>query len=193
VQRQYTGSAGKITNCQIGISLTVATASDHVLVDFELYLPKSWTEDPARRTEAHIPAEVTFKTKPELALEMIARAVEDGIPEGLVLADAAYGNNPEFRRGVRCEGLDYAVGINSTSTVWRLDRLGRRIGAPVAIGDLAIAIGRGKFRKTAWRQGTKEEMASRIQRSVKRYGFLWNGPTMKMRRRVSPLPRCPRR
>ena len=162
VQRQYTGSAGKITNCQVGVSLTIATQSDHVPVDFELYLPGSWANDPARRAEAHIPDAVMFKPKWELALDMIERAVVAGLPPGLLLADAAYGNNAEFRRRVRCKGLDYAVGINSNSTVWRLDRHGRSVGAPVAVGDLAIAIRRRGFRKTTWRQGTKTKLSSRF-------------------------------
>jgi SRSO17 transposase len=162
VQRQYSGTIGKIANCQVAASLTIATRTEHVPVDFELYLPESWTEDPLRRAEAHIPDEVTFKTKPELAVEMIERAVENGLPPGLVLADSAYGDNAEFRRRVRCEGLDYAVGLHCTTTVWRLDSLGRRIGSPVAVGDLAIAIGRQGFRRVTWREGTKGKLASRF-------------------------------
>jgi SRSO17 transposase len=162
VQRQYSGTLGKIGNCQVAASLTVATRTEHMPVDFSLYLPESWTENVARRAEAHIPDEVTFKTKPELGIEMIDRAVADGIPVGLVLADSAYGDNAEFRRRVRCEGLDYAVGLHRTTTVWRLDPLGRRIGAPVAVGDLAIAIGRQGFRRVTWREGTKGKMSSRF-------------------------------
>jgi len=162
VQRQYSGTLGKIGNCQVAASLTIATRTEHVPVDFALYLPESWTENPSRRAEAHIPDDVTFKTKPELGLEMIARAVADGLPAGLVLADSAYGDNTEFRRRVRCEGMDYAVGLHRTTTVWRLDPLGRRIGAPVAVGDLAIAIGRRSFRRVTWREGTKGKMSSRF-------------------------------
>jgi SRSO17 transposase len=162
VQRQYSGTLGKIANCQVAASLTIATRTEHVPVDFALYLPESWTENPTRRAEAHIPEEVRFKSKPELGLEMIERAVADGLPTGLVLVDSAYGDNAEFRRRVRCEGLDYAVGLHSTTTVWRLDSLGRRIGDPVAVGDLAIAIGRRGFRRVTWREGTKGKMSSRF-------------------------------
>jgi SRSO17 transposase len=162
VQRQYTGSAGKITNCQIGVSLSIATPSAHVPADMALYLPESWTDDPARRAEAHIPDDVTFKTKPELALDLIQRAVEDDLPRGLVLADSAYGDNSEFRRRLRCLGLDYAVGLHRTTTVWRLDRLGRRVGEPVAVGDLAAAIGRRGFRRSTWREGTKDKLSSKF-------------------------------
>jgi SRSO17 transposase len=162
VQRQYSGTLGKIGNCQVAASLTIATRTEHVPVDFALYLPESWTEDPARRAEAHIPKGVKFKTKPELGIEMIERAVADGVPTGLVLADSAYGDNSEFRRHVRCEGLDYAVGLHRTTTVWRLDSLGRRTGDPVAVGDLADAIGRRAFRRVTWREGTKGKMSSRF-------------------------------
>lgn len=162
VQRQYSGTLGKIGNCQVAASLTIATRTEHVPVDFALYLPESWTEDPARRAEAHIPKEVKFKTKPELGIEMIERAVADGFPTGLVLADSAYGDNSEFRRHVRCEGLDYAVGLHRTTTVYRLDSLGRRIGDPVSVGDLADAIGQKTFRRVTWREGTKGKMASRF-------------------------------
>jgi len=107
VQRQYSGTIGKIANCQVAASLTIATRTEHVPVDFALYLPESWTEDPSRRAEAHIPDEVTFKTKPELGIEMIERAVADGLPAGLVLADSAYGDS--FRvspaRALRGSGL----------------------------------------------------------------------------------------
>jgi SRSO17 transposase len=90
-QRQYTGSAGKITNCQIGVSLSLATHTEHVPVDFELYLPESWTEDPARRKEARIPGAIQFQTKPQLGIAMVRRALADGLPRGVVLADSAYG------------------------------------------------------------------------------------------------------
>jgi SRSO17 transposase len=73
VQRQYTGSAGKITNCQIGVSLSIATRTEHLPIDFELYLPESWAQDSARRQEARIPEDVIFNTKPQLAVQMHTR------------------------------------------------------------------------------------------------------------------------
>src|SRR5208283_1657922 len=79
VQRQYTGTAGKITNCQVAVSLSVATRSAHVPIDFALYLPESWTSDAARREECKIPDDVVFKTKHELALDLIVRAMDDQI------------------------------------------------------------------------------------------------------------------
>jgi len=160
VQRQYTGSVGKVANCQVGVSLTVATANAHVPTDFRLYLPESWTESPERRSEAQIPEDITFKTKPELALEMISKALENGVSPGLLLADAAYGNNAEFRRCVRIEGLDYAMGVQGSTTVWQMDSVGRTIGEPVAIATIAGSLGRRGYRKVTWRQGSKKKLSS---------------------------------
>src|SRR6266498_975239 len=125
VQRQYTGSAGKVTNCQIGVSLSVATRTEHVPVDFELYLPESWTESPARRKEARIPDAVQFQTKPQLGLAMVHRAIEDGLQRGVVLADSAYGSSSNFRQGLRDLVLDYAVGVDPKTVVWILDAQSR--------------------------------------------------------------------
>jgi len=161
VQRQYTGSAGKITNCQIGVSLSVATPIDHAPIDFELYLPEIWANDPKRRKEARIPDEVQFKTKPELALDMIRRAVVDGIPLGVILADSAYGTSSAFRDGVRSLGLHYAVGVNPQTTVDLLDSIGRPRGKPVSVRELALQIHeRGGFRRCTWRKGTKKDLAA---------------------------------
>jgi SRSO17 transposase len=162
VQRQYTGSAGKITNCQIGVSLSIATCTEHAPIDFELYLPASWANDPARRKEARIPEQVQFKTKPELALDMIRRAVQAGIPPGVVLADSAYGSSRAFRQGVRSLGLDYAVGVDPKTTICVLDTQGRP-GAVTKVSDLAFGIHeRGGFRRCTWRKGTKEDLTARF-------------------------------
>jgi len=96
VQRQYSGTIGKIANCQVAASLTIATRTEHVPVDFALYLPESWTEDPSRRAEAHIPDEVTFKTKPELGVEMIERAIADGCRLGWCWPTARMATTPSF-------------------------------------------------------------------------------------------------
>lgn len=160
VQRQYTGSAGKITNCQIGVSLCVATQQAQVPVDFELYLPESWTKDKARREETRIPSEIEFKTKPELAMEMVKRAMAAGLPTGVMLADAAYGSSSTFRKGLRELGLEYAVGVNSTTHVWRVDKLGVRYGRPLSAMELAKELGRKAFRRTAWREGTRGQLFS---------------------------------
>lgn len=160
VQRQYTGSAGKIANCQLGVSLCIATRTEQVPIDFELYLPKSWTEDAERREKARIPEEMEFKTKTRLALDMIERAVADGVPGEVVLADSFYGRWSGFRETVRELGLDYAVAVDSDTLVWPLDKLGRRCGDAVLVRDLASKLGRIAFRRKTWRQGTKGKLSS---------------------------------
>lgn len=163
VQRQYTGSAGKVTNCQVAVSLCVATRTEHLPIDFALYLPASWTEDARRRREARIPADVSFKTKPELALDLIRRAVNDDVPPGLVLADSAYGSSRDFREGIRELGLHYAVGVDPKTTVVVFDKLGRRRDDIVAVRVLAQRIqAQGGFRRCTWREGTKQELSARF-------------------------------
>jgi len=163
VQRQYTGSAGKITNCQVAVSLSVATQTEHLPLDFELYLPTSWTEDLARRREARIPEAVTFKTKPELALDMLRRAAEDGVPPGVLLADSAYGSSRDFRDGVRALGLHYIVGVDPKTVVAVFDRAGRRRDDPVSVRDLAFRIDKQRgFRRCTWRKGTKQDLSARF-------------------------------
>jgi len=162
VQRQYTGSAGKVANCQIGVSLSIATPQDHVAVDFELYLPTSWTNDPARRTEARIPPEVGFQTKSQLALSMLRRAVAADLPRGTVLADEAYGN-AEFREGCRKLGLDFAVTVSATTRAWVVDALGRRHGDALPARDLAARLAeQGAFRRYTWREGTARPLTARF-------------------------------
>jgi SRSO17 transposase len=156
VQRQYTGSAGKVTNCQIGVSLCIATRSEHVPIDFELYLPKCWIEDPARRCEARIPEDVVFKTKPELAMELITRAVEDKIPGEIVLVDSAYGDSCDLRNVIRMYGLDIGVAIKAPTKVWLLDSAERWPGGPpVSVQELGIQLGPRAFRRLTWREGTR--------------------------------------
>lgn len=164
VQRQYTGSAGKVTNCQNAVSLSITTKTEHLPIDFELYLPKCWTQDPLRRAEARIPDEIEFRTKPELAIEMIHRAVADELPPGVVLADSAYGDSVDFREQIRLLNLDYAVGVHATTKVWLVDRLGRRRGEAISVKKLAHRMGRTKFRSTMWRDGTRGPLWSRFAR-----------------------------
>jgi SRSO17 transposase len=97
VQRQYSGTAGRIENCQLGVFLAYATSKGRTLIDRELYLPKSWAGDHDRRREAAVPDEVEFATKAVLAQRMLARALEAGIPAAWVAADEAYGQDHKFR------------------------------------------------------------------------------------------------
>lgn len=163
VQRQYTGSAGKVANCQVGVSLSLATRSDHLPIDFELYLPTGWTDDAARRREARIPDEVVFKTKPELALEMLTRAHHDGLPLGVVLADAGYGGSSEFRLGLHRLGLPYSVGVASTSKVFEVHEVVNRGGHAIDLRKLASKLdAKGKFQRFTWRTGSRGELSARF-------------------------------
>lgn len=162
VQRQYTGSAGKITNCQIAVSLSVASKSDHIPIDFDLYLPESWTNDPQRREEARIPDDVVFKTKTELGLDLIRRAAEAGVPRGVLLADSAYGDSFLLRSTVRELGMHYAVGISRDLTMWRVDKAGFRRGGRIAAHELATKVSRREIRRIRWREGTKEVLSARF-------------------------------
>ena len=160
VQRQYTGSAGKTTNCQIGVSLAIATSTNHLPLDFELYLPEEWATNPALRKEARIPADVTFQTKIELAIDMIERAS---------LANDSRRHRPRGRgvrqqlglpEHVRLLGFDFGVGIQSNARVVRLDRLDRVRGEVRTAAELAAALGRKAFRRVTWRQGSKAGLSS---------------------------------
>jgi SRSO17 transposase len=162
VQRQYTGSAGKVTNCQIGVSLSVTTRTEHLPIDFELYLPETWANDASRRWEARIPDEIGFQTKTELALNMIRRAIADGVPKGVALADSAYGSSREFREELRALSLDYAVGVVPTTSVWRIEQDWQRDEA-ISVRDLAMQLrDRGRFRRCTWRKGTKSDLSAKF-------------------------------
>lgn len=161
VQRQYTGSAGKIANCQIGVSLAVATSSEQIPLDFELYLPEKWANDAKLRKETRIPEEVEFETKIELAIDMVERAVDAGIPGQIILADSAYGSSAEFRNAIRVMGFDFGVGVNANTKVVRLDNEGRPWGEAISVKELGEAM--GKFRRVTWRRGTKSKLSSRFR------------------------------
>src|SRR5580693_4811592 len=154
VQRQYTGSIGKIANCQIGVSLTLCTPTEHVPVNMQLYLPESWTSDRARCDRAKIPRDVEFRTKWQIALEMMERAVKTGLPKGVALADAAYGNVGEFRAGLRWLDFEYAVGVNATTVVTRVSKTQGDTASAMSVEAVARLLPRKAFRPTTWRQGS---------------------------------------
>ena len=133
-------------------------------LDLALLLPRDRTEDPDRRKEARTPDDVQFQTKPELALNMIEKAFEEGVPPGRVVVDTAFGNSSKFRRAVRRNGLPYAVAVNSTTKVWRLDSHDRRCGGKtLTVADYAKQIAQARdFRRTTWREGTKETLSARF-------------------------------
>jgi SRSO17 transposase len=112
VQRQYSGTAGRIENCQLGVFLTYVTATGRALIDRELYLPVSWTDDHDRCAEAGIGDNVVFATKPALAQQMLARLIDTGIPVGWFSADEAYGDNPGLRAWLETSEVNYVMAIS---------------------------------------------------------------------------------
>ncbi|MGH3434060.1 MAG: IS701 family transposase, partial [Thermocrispum sp.] len=111
VARMYSGTAGRVENCQIGVFLGYATAAGRTFLDRELYLPKVWAEDRERRAEAWVGEEVEFATKPELAMEMIARALDAGVPAGWVTGDEVYGQHSRLRRMLEERGMPYVMAV----------------------------------------------------------------------------------
>ncbi|MBK8460727.1 MAG: IS701 family transposase [Micropruina sp.] len=111
VARQYSGTAGRIENCQIGVFLGYASTSGRTFLDRKLYLPKGWADDAPRRAKAGIPEEVGFATKPELAMRMIARAIEAGVPAGWVTGDEVYGQHSGLRRMLEERGMPYVLAV----------------------------------------------------------------------------------
>jgi SRSO17 transposase len=118
VTRQYCGQVGKQENCRIAVSLSMSTWNASLPIAYRLYLPKEWAEDSARREKTKVPEEARFQTKPEIALDRIRAAAAAQVPRGVVLADAAYGINTDFRDELTRLRLQYAVGIQSSLTVW---------------------------------------------------------------------------
>jgi SRSO17 transposase len=162
VQRQYTGSAGKTANCQVAVSLSVATRTQHLPIDFALFLPESWIEDAERRHKTRIPTETTFKTKHDLALGMIEQAAREEIPGRIILADSFYGHSRPFREAVALLGFDYGMAIYASDKMWSLDRRGRRQGDPRTAKEIALALGPKAFRRCTWREGTSRALSSRF-------------------------------
>lgn len=180
VARQYCGQLGKRENCQVAVTLSVANEHASLPVAYRLYLPEAWADDPERRAMAGVPEEVAFATKPAIALEQIRQAVADGVPPGVVVTDAGYGNDTDFRDGVTGLGLTYVAGIQDTTTLWapgtgplpakpwsgrgrppkRLRRDERH--QPLAAAKLAAALPGGAWRPVTWREGTACALSSRF-------------------------------
>jgi len=131
VQRQYSGTAGRIENCQIGVFMALVGSKGRALVDRELYLPESWCRDRARCDEAGVPEDVTFATKPQLALKMLKRAFAVGCQPSFVLADEVYGNDSKFRRFLESRKQPYVLAVSCQQRLWvefrqkRVDELAR--------------------------------------------------------------------
>jgi SRSO17 transposase len=118
VKRQYCGTLGRTDNCQIGVFANYCSARGHTFMDRRLFLPQQWADDLARRKEAGVPAAVVFRTKPELALEMLTEAVAEGVPFRWVGGDSVYGDSPTFVQGIRQLGKWYVVDTSADARVW---------------------------------------------------------------------------
>ena len=118
VQRQYSGTAGRIENCQIGVFLTYASAQGRTLLDRELYLPRVWADDLERRREAGVPEQVAFRTKPQLARRMLERALESGVPFGWVTGDEVYGNDRNLRLWLERRDVPHVLAVRSNEKLW---------------------------------------------------------------------------
>ena len=180
VTRQYCGQVGKQENCRVAVSLSVATWTSSLPVAWRLYLPEIWASDPQKRKAAGIPEQVRFETKPKIAPEQIRQAVEEGVAPGVVAADAGYGVDGQFRKGVTELSLEYVVGVQSSASVWepgkqplpakawkgkgRPPRLLRRDRdhKPVSVKQLALLLPAETWKTVNWRPGTKQKLRSRF-------------------------------
>ena len=180
VAHQYCGNLGKTANCQVAVSLSLATEHGSVPLDYRLYLPKEWAGDSARRHKVGVPARMVFATKPEIALAQIRSAKDAGVPPGVVLADAAYGDETDFRDQITALGLPYVVGIRPATSVWapgveplppkpwsghgsKPKLLRRGPGhQPVAVKALAMNLPPNRYQTVTWRDGTNAALSSRF-------------------------------
>jgi SRSO17 transposase len=159
VQHQYTGTAGKLCNCQVAVSMSIATEALSMPVDYDLYMPETWVSDAERRMEAKVPADLEFRTKPQIALDMIDRALSDGIPPAPAVMDSGYGDNGPFRATLDCMGMEYVAEIKAKTTVI----VGDDPKAPsISVRDLAASLPPSAFRRVTWREGTKGKMSARF-------------------------------
>jgi SRSO17 transposase len=183
VSHQYCGQLGKQANCQVAVSLSIANTFASLPIAYRLYIPKAWFDDEHadRRKACGVPSDVEFFTKPQIALEQIREAVVAGIPKGVVVADAAYGNTTSFRDGITALGVTYALSVQAATSVWRpgeaplkppkrrskrgrvpirLRRTAKR--HPISIEDLAYELPQSAFKQITWREGTAKALRSRF-------------------------------
>jgi SRSO17 transposase len=176
VKHQYCGQLGKQANCQVAVSLSIANHHASLPIAYRLYLPKEWAQDMARREKAHVPEAVTFKTKPQIALEQLRAARQAYVPIGTLLMDPAYGNDARLRTGVSELGLSYVAGIQSNCLVWPPGTEPRRRGKPInntgrrdepdliSVKKLARGLPKKAWRTIRWREGSADWLSSRFAR-----------------------------
>ena len=180
VTRQYCGQLGKQDNCQVAVTLSLASDHASLPIAHRLYLPQAWADDRARRTRAGIPEDIAFQTKPQIALAQIRAAHAAGVPPATVLADAGYGVDTALRDGITELGLAYVVGIQSHTSLWppgmqplpakpwsgrgRPPSLVRRSAehAPLPAKDLAASLPKRAWQRVTWREGSNAALSSRF-------------------------------
>jgi SRSO17 transposase len=180
VARQYCGQLGKQDNCQVAVSLSVANDHASLPIAYRLYLPQDWAADRNRRERAGVPDDVVFQTKPQIALGQIRASIASGVQAEMVLADAGYGNDTDFRDGITAAGLAYVVGVQSTISLWPPGQhplppktwsgRGRPTSAirrdadhqPVSAKTMALALPKRAWRRVTWREGSNTMLTSRF-------------------------------
>lgn len=175
VARQYSGTLGKVGNCQIAVSLNYATDSYCFPLDFSLYLPEEWINDPTKRSKAGIPQEQEFQKKWEIALKMIDQTLTWKIPQGVIVADAGYGKITAFRKQLERRELKYVVGVDNSTSVWEeavnspppMYQMKGRAGAkhyglpnPRSVLKVVKSRPRKEWQEVAWRKGSKGVLCS---------------------------------
>ena len=152
VKRQYSGTAGKVENCQVGVFLAYGSRHGAAFLDRELYLPQEWAADWARRQEAGVPEGVVFRTKAQLAQEMISRAVAAGVPFGWVTGDTVYGNDRRLRGWLEEQGRRYVLAVKNNEALWAETEGG---STPVAARELALRIPHDQWQRLSAGDGSK--------------------------------------
>jgi SRSO17 transposase len=152
VGRMYSGTAGRVENCQVGVFCAYRSSKGHALVDRALYLPRDWAEDRARRRAARVPEEVAFATKPELARRMLARTLDAGLPARWVTADEIYGSDWRFREFLERRGLGYVVAISRQAHFYHE-------GLRTRVDEHAAGFGQRMWRRLSCGAGAKGERA----------------------------------
>jgi SRSO17 transposase len=163
VHHQYCGQLGKQANCQVAVTLSIANHHASLPIAYQLYLPRAWSDDAARRREAHVPRAVRFKTKPQIALEQIRAALKAGVAPGAVLMDASSGANSALRQAIAGLGLSYVAAIVSSVKV-RPAREDEPKPPRVSVKTLALSLPKSAWRTITWREGTSTKLQSRFAR-----------------------------
>lgn len=178
VSHQYCGQLGKQANCQVAVSLSLATQTMSLPMGYQLYLPKSWTEDMARCASVGVPEGSVFQTKQQIALQQLKQCCERDVPRGIVAADAAYGHDRLFREGVEALGLQYVLSVQLTTLVWppgtKPQKPGKYKGVgrkpirqritkgqePQKIEQLALSLEDKQWRRITWAEGSSGKLSS---------------------------------